>query len=67
MTPSWPARAAGASDSEAIAELIRLAFATQSRPSHPPPSALRETAAAVLARLGVGGEPAWVTMEHHLA
>jgi len=55
VTQSWSIRAAEASDSAAIAGLIRLAFATQSRQSHPPPSALKETADTVRAHLGEGG------------
>jgi ribosomal protein S18 acetylase RimI-like enzyme len=54
VTPSWTIRAAAA-DAAAIADLIRLAFATQSRPTHPPPSALKETAATVLEHLAEGG------------
>ena len=55
MTASWSIRAADPSDAAAVAELIRLAFATQSRPTHPPPSALKETAASVLEHLVEGG------------
>jgi len=55
VTQSWSIRAAEASDSAAIAALIRLAFATQSRQSHPPPSALKETADTVHAHLGEDG------------
>ena len=55
MTPPWIIRAAGVADAAAIAELIRLAFAAQSRPTHPPPSALKETAATILEHLEDGG------------
>jgi predicted N-acetyltransferase YhbS len=55
VTPSWSIRPADASDAAAIAELIRLAFATQSRQTDPPPSALKETAASILEHLGDGG------------
>jgi len=55
VTQSWSIRTAEVSDSAAIAALIRLAFATQSRQTHPPPSALKETADTVRAHLGEGG------------
>jgi len=55
VTSGWTVRAASAPDAAAIAELIRLAFATQSRPTNPPPSALKETPATVLAHLEEGG------------
>lgn len=55
MTPAWTIRIADASDAAAIADLIRLAFATQSRPTNPPPSALKETAATVREHLRDGG------------
>jgi GNAT superfamily N-acetyltransferase len=48
-------RGARASDAAAIADLVRLAFATQSRPTSPPPSALRETAATIADHLAHGG------------
>jgi ribosomal protein S18 acetylase RimI-like enzyme len=48
-------RAALASDAAAIAELVRRAFAAQSRPTVPPSSALRETAATITAHLAKGG------------
>ena len=37
------------------AELIRTAFADQSRPTRPPSSALRETAQAIAAKIAEGG------------
>ena len=40
-------RAARAEDAATIAELVRLAFAAQSRPTNPPPGALKETAATI--------------------
>ena len=42
-------------DSAAIANLVRLAFATQSRPTNPPSSALKETAATITDHLAHGG------------
>ena len=42
-------------DAAAIADLVRLAFSTQSAATHPPPSALRETPATVMHELSVGG------------
>src|SRR5262249_3757959 len=48
-------RRAAAGDAAAIAELVRRAFAAQSRPTNPPPSALRETAAAVAGHLSRAG------------
>ena len=50
-----PVRPAAPGDAAAIAELIRLAFAAQSRRTVPPPSALRETAATVGEHLARGG------------
>jgi len=55
VTASWSIRAADAASAAPIAELIRLAFATQSRPTDPPPSALKETAASILQHLRDGG------------
>src|SRR5262249_60888217 len=55
VTQSWSIRAAYVSDCAAIGALICLAFATQSRQTHPPPSALKETADTVHAHLGEGG------------
>jgi ribosomal protein S18 acetylase RimI-like enzyme len=40
-------RAAEGTDAAAIADLVRLAFSAQSRPTNPPSSALRETAATI--------------------
>jgi ribosomal protein S18 acetylase RimI-like enzyme len=48
-------RAATAGDAPAIAELVRLAFATQSRPTNPPSSALKETAATIAEHLARWG------------
>src|SRR5262249_44659657 len=48
-------RRAAAGDAAAIAELVRRAFAAQSRPTNPPPSALRETAATVAEHLSRAG------------
>jgi ribosomal protein S18 acetylase RimI-like enzyme len=48
-------RVATAADADAIADLIRRAFADQPRPTDPPSSALEETAATILAHLGRGG------------
>ena len=48
-------RAARAEDAATIAELVRLAFAAQSRPTNPPPGALKETAATIGEHLVHGG------------
>ena len=48
-------RLAAMGDAAAIAELVRLAFSNQSRPTNPPSSALRETAATITAHLAHGG------------
>ena len=40
-------RPAAVGDAAAIADLVRLAFSTQSRQTSPPPSAVRETAATI--------------------
>jgi tRNA threonylcarbamoyladenosine biosynthesis protein TsaE len=48
-------RLAQVGDAAAIAELVRLAFSTQSRPTNPPSSALRETAATIAAHFAGGG------------
>ena len=48
-------RAALVDDSAAIAELVRLAFSWQPRPTNPPSSALKETAATITNHLGRGG------------
>ena len=53
--PSWTVRMAETSDAAAIAGLIRLAFANQSRPTHPPSSALQETAETIRTDLADGG------------
>jgi predicted N-acetyltransferase YhbS len=42
-------------DAGEAAELIRTAFAAQSRPTRPPSSALRETAEAVAGKIAEGG------------
>ncbi|HMB33684.1 MAG TPA: hypothetical protein VKV41_06620 [Methylomirabilota bacterium] len=60
------------SDAAAIAGLIRLAFANQSRPTHPPSSDNRRFFAAhgfketTLHRHEGFTEPTWVTMEREL-
>ena len=41
--------------SEAVAALIREAFADQGQPTDPPSSALRETAEVVAGKLAAGG------------
>jgi hypothetical protein len=41
-------RLATAADAAVIADLVRLAFSTQSAPTNPPPSALKETPASML-------------------
>ena len=51
----WTIRAATLRDARAIATLVRLAFSMQSRPTTPPPSALKETAATIVEHLGLGG------------
>ena len=48
-------RAATARDAAVIADLVRRAFAAQPRPTNPPSSALRETAATITAHLEKGG------------
>jgi len=48
-------RPAEVSDAAVIADLVRLAFAVQSRPTNPPSSALRETATTITEHLGRGG------------
>jgi ribosomal protein S18 acetylase RimI-like enzyme len=48
-------RAARVDDSAAIADLVRLAFSRQPRPTNPPSSALKETAATITDHLGRGG------------
>jgi ribosomal protein S18 acetylase RimI-like enzyme len=48
-------RAATIGDASAIADLVRLAFSTQSRQTNPPSSALKETAATIAEHLGRWG------------
>jgi len=48
-------RIATAADAAVIADLIRRAFAAQPRPTDPPSSALKETAATITAHLVRGG------------
>ena|SRR5208337_1115676 len=48
-------RALGAADAREAAEVIRPAFAAQSRATRPPSSALRETADKVAAKITSGG------------
>ena len=48
-------RLAVVGDSVAIADLVRLAFSTQARPTNPPSSALKETAATITDHLTRGG------------
>jgi predicted N-acetyltransferase YhbS len=55
IASAWRIRAMIPADCLAVAELIRHAFAAQSVPTDPPPSALRETEASVTAHLAAGG------------
>lgn len=56
MTRPLPApRAMTLADADAVAALIRAAFAAQSVPTDPPPSARLETAATVAALVAKGG------------
>ena len=48
-------RLASAADAGVIADLVRLAFSTQSVPTNPPSSALKETPASVMRELEQGG------------
>ncbi len=48
-------RAATARDAAVIADLVRRAFSAQPRPTNPPSSALKETAATITAHLARGG------------
>jgi len=48
-------RLASAADAAVIADLVRLAFSTQSAPTNPPSSALRETPASITRELDAGG------------
>ena len=51
----WTVRRAETSDAAVLADLVRLAFSTQSRPTTPPPGALKETPATISEHLGRGG------------
>lgn len=55
MPQSPPLRPARPGDAEAMAALIRLAFAAQPVATDPPPSALRESAGALAAHFAGGG------------
>ncbi len=55
MNGTPTARKAETSDAASLADLVRLAFSTQSRPTTPPPGALRETAATIAEQLDRGG------------
>jgi len=48
-------RAVQAGDAAAVADLVRLAFSAQPRPTNPPSSALKETAATIIEHLTRGG------------
>jgi GNAT superfamily N-acetyltransferase len=48
-------RPLAAADAEEAAHVIRAAFASQSRETDPPSSALRETAESIAARIAAGG------------
>jgi ribosomal protein S18 acetylase RimI-like enzyme len=48
-------RAVQAGDAAAVADLVRLAFSAQPRPTNPPSSALQETAATIIEHLTRGG------------
>ncbi len=53
------------SDAAVAAEVIRAAFAAQPRPTHPPSSALRESAASIAEKIETGGGfGAWVEELH---
>jgi ribosomal protein S18 acetylase RimI-like enzyme len=52
---AYDVRLATMADTAAMATLMRTAFALQSRPTNPPSSALRETAASVAVELERGG------------
>ena len=54
-TSGFTVRAARVDDSAAIADLVRLAFSRQPRPTNPPSSALKETAATIADHLSRGG------------
>ena len=53
-TGGFTVRAARVDDSAAIADLVRLAFSRQPRPTNPPSSALKETAATIADHLSRG-------------
>jgi len=48
-------RAVQAGDAAAVADLVRLGFSAQPRPTNPPSSALKETAATIIEHLTRGG------------
>jgi GNAT superfamily N-acetyltransferase len=48
-------RSLAAADAQSAADVIRTAFAAQSRPTNPPSSALRETAETIAAKIAAGG------------
>ena len=48
-------RAVQAGDAAAVADLVRRAFSAQPRPTNPPSSALKETAATIIEHLTRGG------------
>ena len=54
-TPRMVLRPLTVAGAEEAAELIRTAFAAQSRPTNPPSSALRETTEAIGAKIAAGG------------
>jgi len=55
LSDPFTVRAALIDDAARIADLVRLAFSRQSRPTNPPPSALKETAATIAEQLARGG------------
>ncbi len=55
MNGNLTVRRAETRDAAVLADLVRLAFSTQSRPTTPPPGALQETAATIAGHLGRGG------------
>lgn len=66
MTPRFTLRALTPADAEAVAALVRQAFATQTVATDPPPSALRETPENIAAILAEGGGAAAI-IDGHLA
>jgi ribosomal protein S18 acetylase RimI-like enzyme len=52
---AFSVRAATGDDAATIADLVRLAFSHQPRPTNPPSSALKETAATITDHLARGG------------